>query len=152
MSHEYQIVFIESNDGTHIFEIQLGQSHIIQLLYHIDASVLGSPFTIPTGIVPVSDARFLKVRNHALGLLFETPFTPNDWHNFAIQVNWTNLTLGVFYSTNANPLAAVTSLEDNSSAPPSVAGQGDYHFGVLKVNLSYITRFIIVEARYSSHL
>jgi hypothetical protein len=26
MSHEYQIVFIEPNDGSHIFEIQLGQS------------------------------------------------------------------------------------------------------------------------------
>ncbi|OAX36806.1 hypothetical protein K503DRAFT_743731 [Rhizopogon vinicolor AM-OR11-026] len=118
MSHEYQIVWIEPNDGSHIFEIQLG-----------------SPFTIPTGTVPVSDARSLKVRNHALTLLFETPFTSNDWHNFAIQVDWTNRTLGVFYSTNATPLAAVTGLEDNSAAQLGVAAQGDYHFGVLKLPL-----------------
>lgn len=119
MSHEYQIVWIEPNDGTHVFEIQLG-----------------SPFTIPTGTVPVSDARFLKVRNHALDLLFETPFTSHDWHNFAVQIDWTNLTLGVFYSTNGEPLEAVTGLVENSSASPGAAGQGDYHFGVLKLPLA----------------
>lgn len=119
MSHEYQIVWIEPIDGTHVFEIQLG-----------------SPFTIPTGTVPVSNARFLKVRNHALDLLFETPFTSHDWHNFAVQVDWTNLTLGVFYSTNGEPLKAVTGLVENSSASPGAAGQGDYHFGVLKLPLA----------------
>lgn len=119
MSHEYQIVWIEPNDGTHVFEIQLG-----------------SPFTIPTGTVPVSDARFLKVRSHALDLLFETPFTSHDWHNFAVQIDWTNLTLGVFYSTNGEPLKAVTGLVENSSASPGAAGQGDYHFGVLKLPLA----------------
>lgn len=119
MSHEYQIVWIEPNDGSHVFEIQLG-----------------SPFTIPTGTVPVSDARFLKVRNHALDLLFETPFTPHDWHNFAVQIDWKNLTLGIFYSTNGEPLKAVTGLVENSSASPGAAGQGDYHFGVLKLPLA----------------
>ena len=102
--------------------------------------VLGSPFTIPTGTAPVSDAASLKVRNHALTLLFETPFTPNDWHNFAIQVDWTNLTLGVFYSTNATPLAPVTGLVNNTGVPTGAAAVGDYHFGVLKVSLNYITR------------
>lgn len=119
MSHEYQIVWIEPNDGSHVFEIQLG-----------------SPFTIPTGTVPVSDARLLKVRNHALDLLFETPFTSHDWHNFAVQIDWTNLTLGVFYSTNGEPLKVVTGLVENSSASPGAAGQGDYHFGVLKLPLA----------------
>ncbi|KAG1883919.1 hypothetical protein F4604DRAFT_1575153 [Suillus subluteus] len=119
MSHEYQIVWIEPNDGTHVFEIQLG-----------------SPFTIPTGTVPVSDARFLKVRNHALDLMFETPFTSHDWHNFAVQIDWTNLTLGVFYSTNGEPLKAVTGLVENLSASLGAAGQGDYHFGVLKLPLA----------------
>ncbi|KAF8837739.1 hypothetical protein BDN67DRAFT_157550 [Paxillus ammoniavirescens] len=118
MSHEYQIVWIEPNDGSHVFEIQLG-----------------SPFTNPTGPLPVADAHYLKVRNHALDLLFETPFTSGDWHNFAIQIDWTQLTLGVFYSTNAQPLEAVTDLEDNSSTLPGAAGQGDYHFGVLKLPL-----------------
>lgn len=119
MSHEYQIVWIEPNDGTHVFEIQLG-----------------SPFTIPTGTVPVSNARSLKVRNHALDLLFETPFTSHDWHNFAVQIDWTNLNLGVFYSTNGQPLKAVTGLVKNSGASSGAAGQGDYHFGVLKLPLA----------------
>ncbi|KIJ59263.1 glycoside hydrolase family 131 protein [Hydnomerulius pinastri MD-312] len=118
MTHEYQIVWIEPNDGSHVFEIQLG-----------------SPFTDPTGPLPVADAHYLKVRNHALDLLFETPFTSGDWHNFAVQIDWTQLTLGVFYSTNDQPLEAVTGIEDNSSTPAGVAGQGDYHFGVLKLPL-----------------
>ena len=79
------------------------------------------------------NAHFLKVRNHALDLLFETPFTSCDWHNFAIQVDWTHLTLGVFYSVNATLLEAVTGVEGNESAPAGAAGQGDYHFGILKV-------------------
>lgn len=95
---------------------------------------LGSPFTIPTGTVPVSNARSLKVRNHALDLLFETPFTSHDWHNFAVQIDWANLNLGVFYSTNGQPLKAVTGLVKNSGASRGAAGQGDYHFGVLKVS------------------
>ncbi|KAF9232191.1 hypothetical protein BU15DRAFT_90706 [Melanogaster broomeanus] len=96
MSHEYQIVWIEPNDGSHVFEIQLG-----------------SPFTIPTGPVPVADAHYLKVRNHALDLLFETPFTSDDWHKLCL-----------------------TGVEDNSSTPADAAGQGDYHFGVLKLPLA----------------
>jgi hypothetical protein len=136
MSHEYQIVWIEPSDGTHVFEIQLGQyCMMLELLYlSLTLPDIGSPFTIPTGTVPVSNARFLKVRNHAFNLLFETPFTSHDWHNFAVQIDWTNLTLGVFYSTNREPLKAVTGLVDNSGASPGAAGQGDYHFGVLKVS------------------
>ncbi|KAG1805840.1 uncharacterized protein BJ212DRAFT_1303901 [Suillus subaureus] len=114
----FHIVWIEPNDGTHIFKIQLG-----------------SPFTIPTGTVPVSDARFLKVCNHVLDLLFETPFTSHNWHNFTVQIDWTNLTLGIFHSTNGEPLKAVTGLVENSSTSPGAAGQGDYHFGVLKLLL-----------------
>lgn len=84
------------------------------------------------------------MRNHALDLLFETPFTSGDWHNFAVQVDWTHLTLGVFYSTNATPLEAVTGVEDNSSTPAGAAGQGDYHFGVLKVGVIVASAIIFL--------
>ncbi|KAH7910499.1 hypothetical protein BJ138DRAFT_1114053 [Hygrophoropsis aurantiaca] len=117
-THEYQIVWIEPNDGSHVFEIQLG-----------------SPFTDPTGPLPAPDAHYLKVRDHALNLLFETPFTLEDWHNFAVQIDWTDRTLGVFYSTNDASLEAVTGVEPNDSTPEGAAGQGDYHFGVLKLPL-----------------
>ncbi|TDL19698.1 hypothetical protein BD410DRAFT_401484 [Rickenella mellea] len=116
--HEYQIVFIEPNDGTHVFEIQLG-----------------SPFTNPTGKLPAADAHSFKIRDHALNLLFSTPFTPLTWHNFAIQVNFDARTLGVFYSQNSNTLKPVTKLVSNSAASAGAAGQGDFHFGVLKLPL-----------------
>jgi len=117
-THEYQIVFIEPSDGSHVFEIQLG-----------------SPFTDPTGTLPTADAHSFKVRDHALNVLFETPFTPSSWHNFAVQVDWTNRTLAVLYSTGEAPLAVVTQPAPNLSASLGAAGQGDFHFGVLKLPL-----------------
>jgi fibronectin type 3 domain-containing protein len=33
-SHEYQVVYIESHDGTHVFDIQLGESiHVYEQTY-----------------------------------------------------------------------------------------------------------------------
>ena len=97
------------------------------------SSYAGSPFTDPTGTLPTPDAHSFKVRDHALNLLFETPFTPNNWHNFAVQVDWNNLTLAVLYSTDGAPLKAVTKLVSNPTAALGAAGQGDFHFTVLKV-------------------
>lgn len=93
----------------------------------------GSPFTNPTGTIPAPNARSFKVRDHALNLLFETPFTLGNWHNFAVQVDWNNLTLAVLYSTDGAPLKAVTKLVSNPTAVAGAAGQGDFHFTVLKV-------------------
>lgn len=62
-----------------------------------------------------------------------TPFITDDWHNFAVQVDWTNRTLAVLYSKNGNPLKAVTKAVPNLTATAGSAGQGDFHFGVLKV-------------------
>ncbi|KAJ3729384.1 hypothetical protein C8R42DRAFT_693379 [Lentinula raphanica] len=117
-SHEYQIVFIEPADGTHVFELQLG-----------------NPFTNPTASAPAADATSLKVRDHALNLLFETPFTADQWHNFAVQVDWDNLTLQVFYSADAAELAAVTSVVSNPTASAGSAGQGDFHAAIVKLPL-----------------
>ncbi|KAJ7819682.1 hypothetical protein B0H13DRAFT_1528661, partial [Mycena leptocephala] len=115
-THEYQIVFIEPSDGTHVFGIQLG-----------------SPFTNPTGQLPVKNARSFKVLDHALNVLFTTPFTPLLWHNFAITVDWANRTLMVSYSIEGLPLKAVTPTVQN---PTATAGAlGDFHFGVLKLPL-----------------
>ncbi|KAJ3988390.1 hypothetical protein F5890DRAFT_1550607 [Lentinula detonsa] len=117
-SHEYQIVFIEPSDGTHVFELQLG-----------------TPFSNPTAPAPAADAAFLKIRDHALNLLFETPFTAGQWHNFAVQVDWVNLTLEVFYSADAAELVAVTSVVSNPTASTGSAGQGDFHAALLKLPL-----------------
>ncbi|TBU25119.1 hypothetical protein BD311DRAFT_780576 [Dichomitus squalens] len=117
-SHEYQIVFIEPNDGTHVFEIQLG-----------------SPFTNPTGDVPVSDAHSFKVRDHALNVLFTTPFTASVWHNFAVEVDWNALTIAVWYSQDGELLQQVVQTTSNPTASSGPNGQGDFHFTVLKLPL-----------------
>ncbi|KAF9561764.1 hypothetical protein CPC08DRAFT_414346 [Agrocybe pediades] len=117
-NHEYQIVFIEPSDGSHVFGIQLG-----------------SPFTNPTGPLPAKNAHSFKVLDHALNVLFMTPFTSGSWHNFAVQVDWDKNTLAVLYSKDAGPLKAVTKAIPNTSHATGAAGQGEFHFGVLKLPL-----------------
>ncbi|KAJ6555028.1 hypothetical protein DFH09DRAFT_1280654 [Mycena vulgaris] len=115
-SHEYQIVFIEPNDGSHVFGIQLG-----------------SPFTNPTGQLPAKNAHSFKVLDHGLNVLFSAPFVPLVWHNFAITVDWDSRTLLVAYSLDGRPLKAVTSTVPNPTA--AAGATGDFHFGVLKLPL-----------------
>lgn len=93
----------------------------------------GSPFTNPTGALPAANARSFKVLDHANNILFETPFAADAWHNFAVQVDWTNRSLAVLFSRDAAPLSAVKTATPNLSAAAGAAGQGDFHFGVLKV-------------------
>jgi hypothetical protein len=118
-NHEYQIVFIEPTDGSHVFGIQLG-----------------SPFTIPTGQLPAANAHNLEVLDHGNKLLFSTPFTPVSWHNFAVQVDWDQNTLAVFYSKDATQLKAVTKALPNPTHPTGAAGQGEFHFGIIKLPLA----------------
>ncbi|PIL35046.1 hypothetical protein GSI_02833 [Ganoderma sinense ZZ0214-1] len=114
-THEYQIVFIEPNDGSHVFGIQLG-----------------SPFTDPTGALPAPNAHSFKVLDHALNVLFSTPFTSGAWHNFAVEVDWNARTLAVWYSQDAVLLQQVVSTTLNPTAAAGPDGQGDFHFTVLK--------------------
>ena len=70
-------------------------------------------------------------------MLFSTPFTCQSWHNFAIVVDWDNLTLAVFYSVGARPLKLVSPAKENQGAKAAPDGQGEFHFGVLKVHSLY---------------
>jgi hypothetical protein len=92
--------------------------------------LLGTPFNTT---LSKAASRVLRIRAHDGTVLFRTPFLRATWHNFAVVVDWDNLTLKVFYSSGAHPLKAVTTAEDNSSAARGPKGQGDFHFGVLKV-------------------
>ncbi|KAI0775552.1 hypothetical protein BD413DRAFT_529338 [Trametes elegans] len=116
--HEYQIVFIEPNDGTHVFEVQLG-----------------SPFTNPTGSLPAPNAQSLKVLDHAHNVLFNTPFSSDTWHNFAVEVDWNALTLAVYYSQDGDALKLVKDTTSNPTVGSGPNGQGDFHFTVLKLPL-----------------
>ncbi|KAH9006721.1 hypothetical protein EDB84DRAFT_1447561 [Lactarius hengduanensis] len=113
--HEYQPLFIEPNDGTHVFDLQTG-----------------TPFNTT---VSDADARMLRIRSHSGNVLFQTPFAENTWHNFAVAVDWDKLTLQAFYSQNADDLKAVSQVEDNSGVAKGPDGQGDFHFGLLKLPL-----------------
>lgn len=102
---------------------------------------LGSPFTNPKGDLPVQDAHNFKVLDHALNVLFSTPFTSGCWHNFAVQVDWDNRTLAVLFSKGNMPLKPVTKVMPNLSAAAGTAGQGEFHFGVLKVSMASFRPF-----------
>ena len=96
---------------------------------------IGSPFTNSTCqcTLPDQNAHDFNVRDHASNVLFSTPFTWGSWHNFGVQVDWNNRTLAVLYSLNATPLRPVTKVVPNPSASLGSTGQGDFHFGMLKV-------------------
>lgn len=132
-SHEYQIVFIEPGDGSHVFGVQLGTFSSVSFDTQKSQILLGSPFTNPTGILPVEFAHHFKILDHDLNVLFKTPFYRSIWHNFAIEVDWTALTLAVYYSQGRNGLKAVTPTTVNADVASGPTGQGDFHFGVLKV-------------------
>ncbi|TRM62112.1 hypothetical protein BD626DRAFT_67423 [Schizophyllum amplum] len=111
--HEYQIVFIEPSDGTHVFGI-----------------VLGTPFNTDASD---EEAHSIRVLAHDSSILFETTFTESVWHNFAVLVDWSALTLQAYYSVDADDLAEVSDVIPNTGVSSGSAGQGDFHFGVLKV-------------------
>ncbi|KAI0251105.1 hypothetical protein BJV78DRAFT_1275556 [Lactifluus subvellereus] len=116
LAHEYQVVFIETPDGTHIFDLQTG-----------------TPFN--TTVSSPDAARVLRIRAHDSSVLFQTPFQDNVWHNFAVVVDWDNLTLKVLYSVDGAHLQAVTNAQANKGATKGPDGQGEFHFGVLKLPL-----------------
>ncbi len=95
--------------------------------------VLGTPFTNPTGSLPAAGARNIKILDHDLNVMFSTPFTCQTWHNFAVVIDWDNLTLAVFYSVDAQPLMLVSPTKENQGAKAAPEGQGEFHFGILKV-------------------
>ncbi|VDB91652.1 unnamed protein product [Peniophora sp. CBMAI 1063] len=114
LAHEYQVVWIEPNDGSHVFDLQIG-----------------TPFN--TTATP--ESHHLKVRSKNGTVVFSTPFTPTVWHNFAVAVNWDALTLEAAYSTEDDKLRRVTAVESNVGAVSGPTGQGDFHIAVLKLPL-----------------
>ncbi|KAG8856071.1 hypothetical protein FRB96_006638 [Tulasnella sp. 330] len=121
IDHEYQIVFIEPTDGTHVFQIRYG-----------------SNFAAPTQPdLPTSNAKNLEVTDHALNVIYSVPFESLTWYNFAVQVDWTNRTLGVLASKNGDTLKQVTpKVLPNLSSTAGPNGQGDFHFGMVKLPLA----------------
>ncbi|KAJ4418005.1 hypothetical protein N0V82_005857 [Gnomoniopsis sp. IMI 355080] len=108
LSHEYQMVFLESNDfSTNQVVLKTG-------------TILDQPASDPDTLT-----LFSNVKNASV--LFTTPFTADVFHNFGVTLDFTKNTTQVFYSTGADALAQVT-----EAVPNDVSGQGQFHFGLLK--------------------
>jgi len=114
LTHEYQVVWIEPNDGSHVFDLQIGT---------------------PFNTTPTAESHDLKIRSHNGTVLFHTPFSSEIWHNFAVEVDWDALTLRAFYSGEAAPLIAVTKVIPNVGVVGGPNGQGDFHIAILKLPL-----------------
>ena len=79
-SHEYQVVYIEHRDGTHVFKFNLVSIYMNRLVtvtmsLWLRYFYVGSPFTNSTGTQPDQNVHNFKVRDHASNVLFSTPFT-----------------------------------------------------------------------------
>ena len=79
---------------------------------------------LPTSPFPTSGS--LKAHVDAGNDPSATPLTPFTCHNFAVQVDWDNLILGVFYSPNNPKLTAVAGLLQNPTISLGATGQGDF--------------------------
>ncbi|KAG4432554.1 hypothetical protein IFR05_011966 [Cadophora sp. M221] len=111
-AHEYQLFFLESSDYS---------TNQVVLKY---GSIIGGN---PSGANP--DTLFLQgnVNSKPISTIFSTRFTPGTWHNFGLVLDFVKGTTQVYYSTGNSPLASVSKAVTNN-----VAGQGQYHFGILK--------------------
>lgn len=78
-SHEYQLVFIETNDfASHDWTLKTG-----------------TPFGTDPASLAKGKAKTLRLGSSTAGgaeeqVLFEKPFETGTWYNFAIQTNWDN--------------------------------------------------------------
>ncbi|KAB5540344.1 hypothetical protein GE09DRAFT_1245395 [Coniochaeta sp. 2T2.1] len=109
LSHEYQLVFLESNDfSTNQLVVKTG-------------TILGGGGGDPDTLQVIGNV------NEGADVLFSTPFVDGAFHNFAVTLDFDKLTTQVFFSAGNAPLKAVTQAVAND-----VSGQGQFHFGVLK--------------------
>ncbi|KAI0487240.1 glycoside hydrolase family 131 protein [Xylaria cf. heliscus] len=114
LTHEYQLVFLESNDfSTNQFVLKTG-------------TILGVNTADPDTL-----QLFGNVNADLVQSLFSVPFADDVFHNFAITLDFDTLTTQVFYSQGTDPLIAQTQALGND-----VSGQGQFHFGVLKKGLN----------------
>ncbi|KAJ8125387.1 hypothetical protein O1611_g8252 [Lasiodiplodia mahajangana] len=114
LTHEYQLVFLESNDfSTNQVVLKTG-------------TILGANTADPDTL-----QLFGNVNANPVQTLFSTPFTEDVFHNFAVTLDFDALTTQVFYSQGNDALVAQTEALAND-----VSGQGQFHFGVLKKGLN----------------
>ncbi|KAK1988188.1 hypothetical protein LZ30DRAFT_777042 [Colletotrichum cereale] len=110
LSHEYQLVFLESADfSTNQIVLKTG-------------SILGQATADPDTL-----QLFGNVATSPPPELFQTKFTADVFHNFAIKMDFTANTTEVFYSQGKAALKS-----QGAPVANNIAGKGQFHFGMLK--------------------
>ncbi|KZT64610.1 glycoside hydrolase family 131 protein [Daedalea quercina L-15889] len=116
----------------------LNYSHEYHPVWHEYADYSSSQFTITAG-VPFSTAKDPKITTakslRVAGLqsntpettFFQTLFTDDVWHNFALTMGWVDNTITVYYSEGYAPLELVAGPAFNNNT-----GGGAFHVGILK--------------------
>ncbi|KAK1828951.1 hypothetical protein QBC39DRAFT_142292 [Podospora conica] len=108
LSHEYQLVFLETADfSANQFVLKTG-------------SILGQNTADP-------DTLQLFGNTNDGQLIFNTTFQNGVFHNFALQLDFAQNTVQVFFSRANDALQSVVDATAND-----LGGQGQFHFGLLK--------------------
>jgi len=135
-SHEYHPVWHETNDYS-----------TSQITFQT-----GTPFnaSFEDGGV-VHDPRTLRLAgrqsNSPETIFFQTPFTEDVWHNFAVTLGWTDNTLSFFYSQNFEPLQRVVGPTFNNNS-----GGGQFHVGTFKEPTGPLGIDVLYDGYQEEHL
>ncbi|KAI5851108.1 hypothetical protein DFP73DRAFT_536001 [Morchella snyderi] len=115
-SHQYELVFIETNDySSHVWTLKTGSAY-------------------GAATLPAPNARTLRLGGSTAGgaaeePLFSVPFRRGGpWHNFAVETDWDKSTIAVYYSADYAPLRKVVETRANDAT-----GKGQAHIGILKL-------------------
>ncbi|TPX36251.1 hypothetical protein SmJEL517_g01467 [Synchytrium microbalum] len=111
-THQYQMLFLETSEGKHIFGFQSGGTD-------------GQNLTLMSSSVEGYDK---------LKPLYSAPFTANVWQNWALTIDWTKATLTAYFSTGKTPLAKVVDTRPNAVIQ-NVSNIDNFHLGYIKVGM-----------------
>ncbi|TPX36250.1 hypothetical protein SmJEL517_g01466 [Synchytrium microbalum] len=110
-THSYQLLFLETTDGTHVFGFQIG-------------GIDGKSLTLMSSSVEAYDK---------LKPLYNAPLT-TTWQNWAITVDWTKATLTAYFSAGAAPLTKVVDTRPNAVTPNATVID-NLHIGFIKAGM-----------------
>ncbi|OTB06606.1 hypothetical protein M426DRAFT_104796 [Hypoxylon sp. CI-4A] len=111
-------------------ERTLNLTHEYLNVWHEAADYSSNQFNFQTGTIigkSGGDKSTYKVLNRQNTEVWSTPIDETAWQNFAITLDFVKNTLQVYYSTDDEPLEAVTEALSNDNS-----GEGQYQIGLLK--------------------
>ncbi|SPQ98250.1 unnamed protein product (mitochondrion) [Plasmodiophora brassicae] len=120
LSHEYQLVFIEAQRGTHVFEIKYG------------AAYRNASSAAPVDVDTSNRLRLMSSTMNGFDkakVLFETPLTPGVFHNFTVTIDWERATPMAYCSQGNAPLELVVPTTSNAVGRPGA----EFHVGIVKL-------------------